>query len=92
MEKAIKNGHDLCQVTLTASRTHIHVCDIVTSQIRAGSLKMDEHQQDEHEEIEKKGGHFLHFEWYSSKSHNQVPKRGSEYFIYPRILELLYRS
>ena len=54
MEKAIKNGHDLCQVTLTASRTQIHVCDIVTSQIRAGPVKMDEHKRDEHENIKKK--------------------------------------
>ena len=29
-------------------------CDIVTSQTRAGPLKMDEHKRDEHENIKKK--------------------------------------
>ena len=29
-------------------------CDIVTSQILAGPVKMNEHMQDEHEDIEKK--------------------------------------
>ena len=32
----------------------IHMCDIVTSQIPAGPVKMNEHKQDEHEDIEKK--------------------------------------
>ena len=30
------------------------MCDIVTSQILAGPVKMNEHKQDEHEDIEKK--------------------------------------
>ena len=66
MKKLIKHGHDLCHVTMAASRTQIHVCDIVTSQIHTGPVKMDENQHDEHEDIEKKVGFFLHFEWYSS--------------------------
>ena len=36
------------------SRTQIHLCDIGTSQIRAGLVKMYEHKHDENEEIEKK--------------------------------------
>ena len=36
------------------SRIQMHVCDIVTSQIRAGPAKMDEHKHDEHEDIEWK--------------------------------------
>ena len=30
------------------------MCDIVTSQILAGSVKINEHKQDEHGDIEKK--------------------------------------
>ena len=30
------------------------MCDIVTSQILAGLVKMNEHKQDEHEDIKKK--------------------------------------
>ena len=30
-------------------------CDIVTSQILAGPVKINEHKQDEHGDIEKKG-------------------------------------
>ena len=55
--KKLKNyGLDLCHVTMAAwSRTpEIHVCYIVTSQILAGPVKMNEHKQDEHEDIEKK--------------------------------------
>ena len=55
--KKLKNyGLDLCHVTMAAwSRTpEFHVCDIVTSQILAGLLKMNEHKEDEHEDIEKK--------------------------------------
>ena len=55
--KKLKNyGLDLCHVTVAAwSRTpEIHVCDIVTSQILAGPVKMNKHKQDEHEDIEKK--------------------------------------
>ena len=52
--KKKKHGFDLCDVTMAAwSHTQI-VCDIVTSQIRAGPVKMDEHKQNEHEDIEKK--------------------------------------
>ena len=29
------------------------MCDIVTSQIRAEPIKLDEHKHDEHEDIEK---------------------------------------
>ena len=36
------------------SRTEIHVCDIVISQIPARPVKMDEHKHDKHEDNEKK--------------------------------------
>ena len=54
--KKLKNyGLDCYHVTMAASRTpEFHVCDIVTSQILAGPVKMNEHKQDEHEDIEKK--------------------------------------
>ena len=32
----------------------IHTCDIVASQILAGPVKMNEHKQDEQEDIKKK--------------------------------------
>ena len=38
---------------LRSCTNYIHVCDIVTSQILAGPVKMNEHKQDEHEDIEK---------------------------------------
>ena len=55
--KKLKNfGLDLCHVTMAAwSRTpEAHMCAIVTSQILAGPVKMNEHKHDEHEDIEKK--------------------------------------
>ena len=54
--KTLKNyGLDLCHVTMAAwSRSpEIHVCDIMTSQILAGPVKMIA-KHDEHENIEKK--------------------------------------
>ena len=46
------DGLDICYGSLT--RTQIDVCDTVTSQIRAGPVKMDEHKYDEHRDIEEK--------------------------------------
>ena len=56
--KKKKHGFDLCDVTMAAwSHTQI-VCDIVTSQICARPVKMDEHKHNKQENIEKKVGIF----------------------------------
>ena len=41
-------------ITLIWQPLQIRVCDIVTSQIRAGPVKMDEQKHAEHGDIEKK--------------------------------------
>ena len=43
-----------CVQVATAARSQIFVCDIMTSQIRAGPAKVDEHKHDEREDIERK--------------------------------------
>ena len=56
MKKLKKTLH--CDVTMAAwPRTQIHVCGILTSQIRAEPVKnwkKDEHKHDAREDIEKK--------------------------------------
>ena len=49
----------LKNTTFILHQLWIHVCEIVASQILAGPVKMNEHKQDENEDIEKKLDVFL---------------------------------
>ena len=57
---------------MATSRTQMHECDIVhgASQIRARPVKMDEHQHDEHEDIEKKADIFHILNCIQAKTRN----------------------
>ena len=44
----------LKSTTFILHQLWIHMCDIVASQILAGPVKMNEHKQDENEDIKKK--------------------------------------
>ena len=50
----------------------MHVCDIVTSKILAGPVKMIEHKQDEHENIEKKVDIFHNLNGILAKTRNLI--------------------
>ena len=58
MKQLVKHGHDFCHITMAASCAEIHVCDIVTSQIRAGPVPARRAREE--------AWYFSHFEWYSS--------------------------
>ena len=73
--KKLKNyGLDLCHVTVAAwSRTpEIHVCDIVTSQILPGPVKMIEQSTTSRENIEKKVDIFHNLNGILAKTRNLI--------------------
>ena len=57
---------------MAASRTQIYVCDIVTSQIRTGPVKMDEHKHDEHGDTAKKLDIFHSLNGNLAKTRNEI--------------------
>ena len=48
------------------------MCDIMTSQIRAWPVKMDEPKQDEHEDIEKEVDIFHNLNGILAKTRNRI--------------------
>ena len=76
--KKLKNyGLDLCHITMAAwfvplKSTCMHMCDIVTLQILAGPVKIIEHKQDGHENIEKKVDIFHNLNGILAKTRNLI--------------------
>ena len=84
MKKLKIYGLDLCHVTMAAwSRTSkIHVCDIVTSEILAGPLKMIEQSRTSTENIEKKVDIFHSLNDILAKARNQISKKKKKQAIW----------
>ena len=59
-------------ISVTIAACLQYVCDIVTSQILAGPVKMNEHKHDEHENIEKKVDVFHNLNGILAKTRNVI--------------------